>query len=37
MFEVQVQGTFKKKPEGDLFIALEITQQMKLGLLTQVG
>ena len=36
MFEVQVQGTFKKAPEGDLYISLEITQKMKLGLLTKV-
>lgn len=36
MFEVQVQGRFKKEPEGDLYISLEITQKMKLGLLTKV-
>lgn len=36
MFVVQVQGKFKKEPEGDLFIALEITERMKLGLLTKV-
>lgn len=36
MFEVQVQGRFKKPPEGDLYISLEITDRMKLGLLTKV-
>ena len=37
MFEVQVQGRFKKPPDGELFISLEITERMKLGLLTKVG
>lgn len=36
MFEVQVQGRFKKPPEGELFISLEITDRMKLGLLAKV-
>lgn len=36
MFEVQVQGKFKKPPDGELFISLEITDRMKLGLLTKV-
>lgn len=36
MFEVQVQGRFKKAPEGDLYISLEITERMKLGFLTKV-
>ena len=36
MFEVQVQGRFKKPPDGELFISLEITERMKLGLLTKV-
>eukprot|EP00903_Cladosiphon_okamuranus_P011548 g10871.t1 len=35
MFEVQVQGKFKKPPDGELFISLEITDRMKLGLLTR--
>lgn len=37
MFEVQVQGRFKIPPDGDLFISLEITDMMKLGLLAKVG
>ncbi|CAN0506435.1 unnamed protein product, partial [Ectocarpus sp. 8 AP-2014] len=37
MFEVQVQGRFKKPPEGELFISLEITEMMKLGLLTRAS
>lgn len=36
MFEVQVQGQFKKELQGDLYITLEITDRMKLGLLTRV-
>ena len=36
MFEVQVQGRFKKPPDGELYISLEITDRMKLGLLTKV-
>lgn len=36
MFEVQVQGRFKKPPDGELFISLEITDRMKLGLLAKV-
>eukprot|EP00752_Nemacystus_decipiens_P017125 g15340.t1 len=35
MFEVQVQGKFKKPPDGELYISLEITDRMKLGLLTR--
>ena len=37
MFEVQVQGKFKKPPDGELYISLEITERMKLGLLTRVS
>lgn len=36
MFEIQVQGRFKRPPEGDLYISLEITDRMKLGLLAKV-
>lgn len=32
-FELQVQGQFKKEVDGDVFISVEITQKMKLGLL----
>lgn len=37
MFEIQVQGRFKRPPEGDLYIGIEITDRMKLGLLTKVA
>ncbi|CAM9678508.1 unnamed protein product [Discosporangium mesarthrocarpum] len=36
MFEVQIQGNFKQVPEGDMYISLEITDKMKIGLLTKV-
>ncbi|CAM9897434.1 unnamed protein product, partial [Laminaria digitata] len=35
MFEIQVQGRFKRPPDGDLYISLEITDRMKLGLLAK--
>ncbi|CAM9334146.1 unnamed protein product, partial [Phaeothamnion confervicola] len=34
-FEIQVQGRFKQVPQGDLYIAIEITDRMKLGLVTK--
>lgn len=35
LFEVQVQGKFKTKPEGTMFVGAEITKKMELGMLTR--
>jgi Protein of unknown function (DUF1769) len=34
MFEVQVQGRFRRLPDGELYIGIEIGDRMKLGLMT---
>ena len=34
-FDMQVQGKFKKVPEGELFMGAEITRKMELGLFTK--
>jgi len=35
MFEVQVQGRFKKVPEGDIYVGADALFQLELGLLTR--
>ncbi len=35
MFEVQVQGKFKREPQGEIFVGAEATSKMELGLLTR--
>ena len=34
-FDIQVQGKFKKVPDGQLFMGAEITKKMELGLFTK--
>lgn len=35
MFEVQVQGKFKRKPAGEIFVGAESSEKMQLGLITR--
>ena len=35
MFEVQVQGKFKREPAGEIFVGAEAPQKLELGLLTR--
>jgi hypothetical protein len=35
MFEVQVQGKFKREPIGEVFVGAETVQKLELGLLTR--
>ncbi|CAM9792768.1 unnamed protein product, partial [Chrysoparadoxa australica] len=35
IFEVQTQGRFLKEPQGEVYIGLEITKKMQLGLVTR--
>jgi hypothetical protein len=35
LFEVQVQGKFKRKPEGEMYVGAEISEKMELGLITR--
>jgi len=32
MFEVQVQGKFKKLPTGEIYVGAESTKKMELGM-----
>ena len=34
-FEVQVQGKFKRKPTGEIYVGADITKKMELGILTR--
>ena len=34
-FEVQVQGKFKRVPEGEIYVGAEATQKMELGIITR--
>ena len=34
-FEVQVQGKFKRAPEGEIYVGAEATQKMELGIITR--
>lgn len=36
MFEVQVQGKFRRKPTGKLYLGAETTKKMQLGMITRV-
>jgi len=35
LFEVQVQGKFKRDPQGEIYVGAEATNKMELGLLTK--
>jgi hypothetical protein len=35
MFEVQVQGKFKRMPQGEVFVGAESSNKMELGLITR--
>lgn len=34
-FEVQVQGKFKREPQGEIYVGAEVTSKMELGMLTR--
>ena len=34
-FEVQVQGKFKRAPEGEIYVGAEATHKMELGIITR--